>query len=210
MKKLLADSVCSESLTLSTHRPFFLRTQTLILHHSNVIGLTLPVLVYRGLTPHSYLSLTEAQYSLVEMACQVLKGREKKKIKQIKQENKTWALMEAKKFEVSTSATWQKAERILITGCARLGNSGAIKSIVCNPQQRCCSCCNVFAWCVGCLCRLTLLPADFLFPEGLMDSLIFLRLHLLFHKHLTWHNILISVYFSEQNVACLQSGARRL
>lgn len=174
MKKLLADSVCSESLTLSTHRPFFLHTQTLILHHSNVIDLTLPVLVYRGLSPHSYFSLTEAQYSLVETACQVLKGRErKKKIKQIKQENKIWALMEAKKFEVSTSATWRKAEGILITRCARLGNSGAIKSIACNLQQRCYSCCNVFAWFVGYLCRLAILPADFLFPEGLINSLIF-------------------------------------
>lgn len=101
------------------------------------------------------------------------KAEKEKKIKQIKQENKIWALMEAKKLEVSTSATWRKAEGILITRCARLGNSGAIKSIACNLQQRCYSCCNVFAWFVGYLCRLAILPADFLFPEGLINSLIF-------------------------------------
>lgn len=32
---------------------------------------------------------------------------------------------------------------------------------------------SVFVWFVAYLCRLTLLPADFLFPEGLIDSLVF-------------------------------------
>lgn len=64
----------------------------------------------------------------------------------------------------------KKTEEILIKGCAGLGNTGAIKSSVCNLQLRCSSCSHVFIWFLGYFYKLTLLPAVPLFPEGLIDS----------------------------------------